>query len=260
MASSRWKRFAFFERSTLSLASEVLEDLIPIGGSEGRGSRRSVGTLNRAADEASNDTVSLQITTAALPLNSKPVDKGQAKNPDDNALSSMWSSLTACTPSELPGTESGAIHLPSQAQMLEDDTNVTSSGTALDGLALVFVASQDTDRVHCFDVTVRCNPSKSSDKDLEDLDGWRGYIAPMKGQKQKAPTPGTGARTFEDRIISEHLEQETAEGIVGIATCRATSGHRPLHMACITKSSVGVCVDPHLYLSWYVQPLTSFHT
>jgi hypothetical protein len=34
MASSRWKRFAFFERHTLSLASEVLEDLIPIGGSE----------------------------------------------------------------------------------------------------------------------------------------------------------------------------------------------------------------------------------
>jgi hypothetical protein len=46
------------------------------------------------------------------------------------------------------------------------------------------------------------------------------------------------------------METEKTEGIVGIATCRASSGHRPLHMACITQKNVLVCVDPQLYLSW----------
>jgi hypothetical protein len=239
MASSRWKRFAFFERHTLSLASEVLEDLIPIGGSEGKGSRRSLNN---------NDSASLVMTTAALPLNSKPVDNvGNSNGVEATALTNMWSSLNACTVMELPGTEDDAIRLPSQAQFFEDDRNVNSSGAAVDGLVLVFVTSQGTDYVHCFDVTVRCNPPDSAEKDLEDLDGWRGYIAPLKRQKSKPSQPGAN---LEDRIISEHMEQETTDGIVGIATCRATSGHRPLHMACITATDVVVCIDPHLYLSW----------
>lgn len=250
MASSRWKRFAFFERHTISLASEVLEDLIPIGGSEGRGSRRSLKALNQAANEAANDAVSLVVTTAALPLNSKPTNVGQEKSMEDSALTNMWSSLNACAAMELPGAESDTIRLPSQAQTFEDDSNVVSSGAAVDGLVLVFVGSQDTDHVHCFDVTVRCNPPDSSEKHLEDLDGWRGYIAPLRGQKRKPAQTDASGRSLEDRIISEHMEQETTEGIVGIATCRAPSGHRPLHMACITHSNVIVCIDPHLYLSW----------
>jgi hypothetical protein len=151
---------------------------------------------------------------------------------------------------ELPGNEGDTIRLPSQAQTFEDDSYVTSSDKAIDGIVLVFATSQDTDYVHCFDVTVRCNPPESSEKDLEDLDGWRGYIAPLKGQKPKPPQPGTSGRNLEDRIISEHMEQEITEGIVGISTCRATSGHRPLHMVCITQTNVVVCIDPHLYLSW----------
>lgn len=251
MASSRWKRFAFFERHTLSLASEVLQDLIPIGGSEGRGSRRSLSGLKRSADEAANDSVSLVVTTASLPLNSKPESVGSGeKDPDLSALTGMWSSLYACSAMELPGAEGSTIRLPSQTQSFEDDSNVQSSGTAVDGLVLVFVASRDTDHVHCFDVTVRCNPPESGEKDLEDLDGWRGYIAPLKGQRPKPPQSGATARNLEDRIISEHMEQETTEGIVGIATCRAKSGLRPVHMACITHTNVVVCVDPHLYLSW----------
>jgi hypothetical protein len=80
------------------------------------------------------------------------------------------------------------------------------------------------------------------------MDGWRGYFAPFKIKKKRRPVQ-TGA-TLEDRIISEHMEQEKTEGIVHIATCRATSGHRPLHMVCISQTNVVVCVDPHLSLSW----------
>jgi hypothetical protein len=334
MASSRWKRFAFFERHSLNLASEVLEDLIPIGGSivnlsdasmttttaDGTSSsgsaivsntrsstRRSMASLSQAAAEASNDCVSLVVTTAALPLNSKPppTASGAAAAATTSAaatttssdeytlaLNDMWSSLTACNPIDLPGntTSSGKgivternIILPSQAQTFQDDSNVVggaggANNNSVDGLVLVFATSRDTDRIHCFDVTVRCNPLPlnnitASEKDLEDLDGWRGYIAPLKGNnpnnnnkndnKTTGGNPTNSSRlSAEERIIAEHMgggssskqnrQQEQKEGIVGIATTRASSGHRPVHMACISHTNIVVCVDPHLHLSWYV--------
>mmetsp|Transcript_26748 Transcript_26748/g.62824 ORF Transcript_26748/g.62824 Transcript_26748/m.62824 type:complete len:1153 (+) Transcript_26748:61-3519(+) len=295
MASSRWKRFAFFEKSALSLPSEVLEDLIPAGESSSSstvtaGSRSTRRSNNILSDEtASNDRVNLVVTTAALPSDSKPgaasdgiQNSSGATNGDyAMALNDMWSSATACHPmdtfsSSNSGAASGkqSIHLPSQAQAFEDDRNVVSSGTAVDGLVLAFVTSYDTDRVHCFDISIRCNKkinqgnrstatnnndsssagnngtsgaSGRKSDDLEDLDGWRGYLAPMKQNGQEAlidsneagATTGTNGGTLE----------KSKEGIVGIATCRASSGHNPIHMACITATNLVVCVDPHLYLS-----------
>lgn len=250
MASSRWKRFAFFDRQSLNLASEVLEDLIPIEGSEGRTSRAA---LNQAA-EAANDSVSLVVSTVALPLKSKP-SSGLVKNDGEELpLTDMWSSLNACSAPGLEGINDGeSIRLPSQAQYFEDDSNMVNTESAVDGLVLIFLTSRDTDYVHCFDLTVRCNPPDASSKDnLEDMDGWRGYFAPFKTKRRPVMMPA-GA-TLEDRVVSEHLQQDTTEGIVHIASCRTASGHRPLHMACITKKNVLVCVDPHLYLSWYVEP------
>lgn len=246
MTSSRWKRFAFFERNTLSLASEVLEDLIPIGGTEGRGSRRSSSAQSRAS-EAANDSVSLVSTTAALPLASKPQSTSEQGKDDTLAVANMWSSLNACTAADLSGIDDGTVRLPSQAQYFEDDSNVNATESAVDGLVLVFVASHETDFIHCFDVTVRCNPPDVASKDLEDMDGWRGYFAPLKQKKVRALPAGA---TLEDQIISEHLQQETTVGVIGMATCRASTGHRALHMACISSSNLVVCVDPHLSLSW----------
>jgi hypothetical protein len=113
------------------------------------------------------------------------------------------------------------------------------------------------------------------EKDLEDLDGWRGYIAPLKGRTAATTTAtrdgntntnnsgGATGRRAEERIIAEHMgsgetalsRPEKKEGIISIATCRASSGHCPIHMACISHSNLVVCVDPHLYLSWYVMLL-----
>ncbi len=249
MPSSRWKRFAFFERQALSLASEVLEDLIPIGTSEGKGSRRTAGTVisNRAGNDVANDSVSLVVSTVALPLKSRPNTVVKDAHDDAVPLAGMWSSLYACTAMGIENVDDGTLRLPSQAQYFQDDSNVTSSETAVDGLVLVFVTSQDTDFVHCFDLTVRCNPPDTTGKDLEEMDGWRGYFAPLKNKARRSVPAGV---TLEDRIITEHLEQDNTEGIVHIAVCRSTSGHRPLHMACITRTNVVVCVDPHLYLSW----------
>ena len=294
MASSRWKRFAFFEKNALSLSSEVLEDLIPVGesSSSSKGTSGSRSTRRSSDDAPSNDRVNMVVTTAALPLDSKPggaPDGIQNSSGTTNgdyavALNEMWSSATACHPMDtFPSPHSGAasgdrsIYLPSQAQAFEDDRNVVSSGTAVDGLVLAFVTSCDTDRVHCFDISVRCNnkinegsrsttannndPSSGANNgtsgalgrkrdDLEDLDGWRGYLAPMKrnGQEALANSNDTGAGTGTSGGTSE----KSKEGIIGIATCRASSGHNPIHMACITATNLVVCVDPHLYLSWYV--------
>ena len=266
MASSRWKRFAFFERHTLSLPSEVLEDLIPIDGPDGRSSQRALNALNRPSEghnKKSNDSVSLVVTTAALPRNSKPSSNARASgtnNEDHMAVTDMWSSMTACSPMDIPwdadndGPET--IRLPNQTQAMDDSSNITTTGPAFDGLVLVFVTSRDTDFVHCFDLTLRCNPPESSPddnadkKDLEDMDGWRGYITPLKGQHIRSPQASSSARSLEERIITDHMEEEKIEGIVGIATCRATNGHKPIYMACITESNLIVCKDPHLYLSW----------
>jgi hypothetical protein len=249
MASSRWKRFAFFERQSLNLASEVLEDVIPIEGSAGRKNR---GVSSNPPAERANDSVSLVVSTVALPLKSRPKTNLINKNDGtgDLPLTDMWSSLNACTAPGLEGIDGGgSIRLPSQAQYFEDDSNVVPSENAVDGLVLAFLTSQETDYVHCFDLTVRCNPPPTSSlENLEDMDGWRGYFAPFKTKRRQAIVP-TGA-TLEDRVISEHMQQEPTEGIVHIASCRTASGHRPLHMACISKTNVVVCVDPHLFLSW----------
>ena len=294
MASSRWKRFAFFEKNQLSLPSEVLEDLIPAGESSAKGrgsSRRSINSLSESS-EASSDRVNLVVTTAALPLDSKPsaspgtgnsiVNPLTTNNDYNTALDGMWSSVTACNPMEsfpvTPGysasdLEAPNIYLPSQAQAFEDDSNVVSSETAVDGLVLAFVTSRDTDRVHCFDISVRCNnktkenDSNSNDndstkgvksgkkrRDLEDLDGWRGYLAPMKlHQKGAIDITSEGPTRSPEELVTNDLiggPGKPKEGIVAIATCRARSGHRAIHMACITANNVVVCVDPHLYLSW----------
>ena len=254
MPSSRWKRFAFFDRQTLSLASEVLEDLIPIGVTEGRSSRRPVSSANRGEEGISNDSVSLVVSTVALPLTSRPKAVASITGTDEEKvpLTGMWSSLNACTAMGMDAVDDGTLRLPSQSQYFQDDGSVSNNSNAMDsavdGLVLVFLTSQDTDFVHCFDLTVRCNPPDAPGKDLEEMDGWRGYFAPFKSKVRKPLPPGA---TLEDRIITEHMmDQETTEGIVHIAACRAPSGHRPLHMACITSTNVVVCVDPHLYLSW----------
>lgn len=289
MASSRWKRFAFFEKNALSLPSEVLEDLIPVGEGTSSKSRSSRRSSTSSSEESSNDRVNLVVTTAALPLESKPTAAqlgsiggiGGNSNAfqDDQAvaLNDMWGSVTACNPMEnftdasgYPGIPNVAtnLHLPSQAQAFQDDSNVVSSGSAIDGLVLAFVTSRDTNRVHCFDISVRCNnKNKESEKDgsgaanagksgkknsdLEDLDGWRGYLAPMKGKQQDVfPTDvGVGDEPIAGTTTTGSSGKPD-EGIVGIATCRTTSGHRPMHMACITASNLVVCVDPHLHLSW----------
>ena len=214
MASSRWKRFAFFERQSLAIPDAVAVDLAL----------------------ANNDaTIDFIVTTAALPAHTKPK---VATEESPTAVSAMWSSLTACHP--ISDASVDAVQLKSQGQL----TSSMTTTSLLDGLVVSFAATPSSSRIHCFDLTVRCNPQSSSSVS-EELDGWRGYWTPFSQtilRQLHAPTSST-----------EALPAFSA-GISAIASCRiptsSRSSHSALHLACLGRhNELVVWEDPHLYLS-----------
>lgn len=254
MNSSRWRRFAFFEKHALSIPSEIHNSLIP-------SSSKDHSAVNSAENSKLWDTVSLVVSTASLPLKSKPPPSHAAAtgttithHPKESAdvVTQFWSTLNACSTPELPSdatTAGSTVTLPSQSQSLsERELGLDAlSEDALDGLVLVFATSQATGWVHCFDVTVRCNPPDTNGH-LEELDGWRGYFAPFS----------LASSNDRDALSSSPSSSSSlaTDGIIALATCRSNQGHGPLHLACISKQSCVVWEDPHLHLSCRL-PLTA---
>jgi len=309
MASSRWKRFAFFERQTLTVPPDVLEDLIPAIDSSSKASMR---TLHLAA--SSQESVSLTVSTAALPLDTKPAlttllhnsssssNKATTKNDEskpgsgsmEDSVSLMWSSLTACTSPELSSTmsseqqqqqqggnsssstkksataasASSSVKLPSQGQAaLPSSSSSSSTTTVLDGLVLAFASSKDSTRVHCFDLTVRCNPPsqqqhQGSQTSMEDMDGWRGYWNPFVSSAAREGGGGGTLSTPATALSASAAapQPSSTTGVVHTAACRIPAQgrrrhqHSALHVACLgpstaTHHQIAVWEDPHLHLS-----------
>lgn len=222
MASSRWKRFAFFDRTTLNVPPQVLEDLIPSFITHESG--RRISTLNTSSRQDEPE-ISMVVNTASLPSGGGTgAETGNNSNdPESTAsqepLMALWSSLTACSAPQDETAQGKFIRLPSQSTTKKTPTTTTTnSGTSL---VLLWVTSPSTPYVHCFDLTLRCSALLDHDSD-----GWRGYFV---GQ----------------------------EGIIDMATCRMPdSNHSALHVACLTPTDVTIYVDPHLHLSCRL-PLTS---
>ena len=116
---------------------------------------------------------------------------------------------------------------------------------SLDGLVLAFLSSPETDFVHCVDVTVRCNPplaihnndaitstaaASPDQRDLEDMDGWRGYFCPFAG--------------FETSTSSTNSDHALRD----LAICRLATQHQAVHVACLSKHRLTIWEDPHLHL------------
>lgn len=197
MASSRWKRFAFFDKHTLNLPSPVLEDL-------------QLDTTDRTST-----IISMQITTASLPLNTKITQTDnteeslQEQQQQQQPLSAMWSSLTACSAPSASETTTTTILLPSQQQH-------STFAQTFDGLVLVWIASVKSSYVHCLDISLTC---RAMQDDFLNMDGWRGYF---QNSNQK-------------------------DGIVDIAVTRSTQ--HVLYVACLTETDVTIHANPHLHLS-----------
>jgi len=240
MAASRWKRFAFFERNNLTFPSEVMTDLIPTISNES-------GRLTLSVDEG--DTVSMVVSTALLPnmmgkVTEKKMDGKRNDDDESKSIEAMMRAIAACS---APPVQDGTIQLPSQAQTFLDSKSTTAQD---DGLVLVFCASQQSDRVHCIDVTVRCHPSARNSADGtnapaatpdDSLDGWRGYWTPFVNQPtEKLPDK------VEDRIMSDHMPPPAGDPVVDLAACRQ---HDHLWVACLASTNLIVFVDPHLSLS-----------
>lgn len=195
-----------------------------------------------------DDSISMVVSTASLPITTKP--SGTMTESEDNPSNAMWGSLAACM---TPQVNDGTVQLPSQAQLLEGNLGSKSSPESADGLVLVFLASQESDRVHCVDVTMRCNPPQSMSPvvaEEDSLDGWRGYWTPFCKEEKSA-----SSSRLEDRIIADHLSGN--DPVVALTTCRQSDGK--LWVACLAKTNLIVCEDPHLGLSCRI-PLSSSTT
>ena len=282
MASSRWKRFAFFDRHTLGVGSDVMLDMIP---------GQDSGTRPRVSGRETDGDICLSVNTAALPLSSqKSSRQTQPQAPssspsassasllvaksgsaaEGSSLSAMWTTLTACSSPQDIGPE-GTIELPNQSQLFNGtDQSGMQQTRVKDGLVLVFMASKRSPRVHCVDVTVRCSPRGDSESADEDLDGWRGYWCPLPSaqtsseENSDASTTGqpdsntgnstnTSGKTGTSKVDTMPVSEEP---VVGMATCR--EGVKLL-VATVGKSTVVVDMDPHLYLSCQV-PLSMSRT
>lgn len=197
MASSRWKRFAFFERQTLNI-TDVLEDLLDGEHSNNNKSLRSLV----AAATTSASTLSFVTTTASLPAH--------LLTGTTTTTEPLVSSLQACF-ADTTLTDTTTVPLP-PANASTTTTTTDDSGS----LVLAFIASQDSPRIHCIDITRRCHAL------VEDAaDGWRGY-----------------------------LTTTTSNGIVDLAVCHGSStqhgSYSPILLACVHERVVSVYQDPHV--------------
>jgi hypothetical protein len=222
MASSRWKRFAFFEKNSLNIDADILEDLIPTT----TASAKNIRPLS-IASSTSLDSVSLCVTTASLPASVFMNEiEGLAEERRDNnhrnpSIAGFWSSLLACAPDSLQQDDArSSLVLPNQGQSVKtlSSAKPSSSSNAMDGLVLIFLTSRDTEFVHCVDITVRSHGMGNEEKD-----GWRGYFSPFTDSK-----------------------------VMNIASCRDSQGGT--FLACLgtstaTSHTLVVYQDPHLHLT-----------
>jgi len=335
MASSRWRRFAFFDRSTLSLPDDVHQDLIPLtsnirknrGGDAVEGSP-SLGDSNgvippvsvlfqdEIADASNLDSRSIyslnpddfppvseyfSVCSIAVTLREGPqhdltstnVTKPKSSQ-SNNVIASALASYgvgSGISPTFDSTGQTTFIHPSSPAAAKMTLADAMKGGNKLgknsmwkvpvgSQLVLLFIASRNSEHLHVFDLTMRCNPNyeekgniKADDNipitatgddqehDLEQLDGYRGCLFPFQDGFKNPALTTKGNDSVEQQIINQHLTSadrisndlsSACKGrIVGISAY--TSANDNAHVAVISdhSESIGICVhiDPHLYLT-----------
>ena len=108
MASSRWKRFAFFDRNNLTLPDIVQKDVIPTklfpaGDSKGKVSAGAGGQSSNSRSSAplKGDSVSLAVVNGAgVPFASIPEELSNSSSSIDQSIgvSGMIQTLEVCLP------------------------------------------------------------------------------------------------------------------------------------------------------------------
>jgi len=180
MASSRWKRFAFFDRRNLSLPQPVVDDIFQsrvsphhnapaVGNSRNVGSNRNNGGIYQT--DADNDVldkgdcVSLAVTNGAgIPFATLSSESSDNES-TSTGVKGMYGTLSACAddarnPPDTTAAQQGVFQFSSSGQPLSvpNDGNAVKSGNVEGSLILAFLSSRAVENVHCVDLTVRCNP------------------------------------------------------------------------------------------------------
>jgi hypothetical protein len=162
MASSRWKRFGFFEKQTINVV-DVMEDLVAFD-SKNKQSLRSM--VENA--ELSQEALSFVITNTTL-------DSAQAlfpAPPFKEAVDPTLIRIPAPAAAVSPSSAASSVQLQHKTSIA-----AATSASSSDILTLAYMASKDCRRVHCIDLT------------HADTAGWRGYISTSQGVIGLAASP-----------------------------------------------------------------------
>ena len=304
MASSRWKRFAFFDRNNLKLPLPIVQDILPPNNNNNNNNEASLVSSysnnntnlnnNHSNKNDKSNRLELSENVSLVVVNGAGIP--YASIPENKSNAGMALSLHSCNHNQIMSHESekedehrdqshnknnnnnnnNTFSFTSTGQTLAVPNNVQKKHGNVDGsLVLAFIASKSSSRVHCVDLTIRCNPiqeSKSSmtagttgtdasaagagvvqqqqqqQQDMEDLDGWRGYFTPFHYD----------LTIYDDTESGTPSSNNNQAKIVAMAVCsdhetKKIKSGKNMYLACITDSnhSVGITVhrNPHLYLN-----------
>ena len=147
--STRWKRFAFFDRSAIGLPPDVVDDLFGGSGDDGAGAGPQ-GTGGKGGGAAHG----LAMCRAVVPAEAFASAADAAADADASSpVAAMAESASAVRRMLGGGSGSG-----SGADRAGGPQEVT----------LALMSSRGSDRIHAADLTVRCNPPPVSASPKED--------------------------------------------------------------------------------------------
>lgn len=282
-----WKRFAFFDRDSYTLPTIVKDDIFPASASsqefyqqssqqQKQRQRKKLNNNDNDNDETTltqdipmGHFISLAIINGAgVPLASiQPSSSSTSPADPTHGVNGMIRTLATCskyrqsftnttevgektttTRDVSPKEEHDMFWFSSDGQTLSIPKGAQKSGNIDGSLVLVFLSSKMTSRVHCLDITVRCNPvsvlgdeslcgdsavaanvssvagggggsgSRSSSNGKEqELDGWRGYFDPFV-HDSVASLSGSGAGSEVDKSSGTISVVSADDNAAGMST------------------------------------------
>jgi hypothetical protein len=161
MASSRWKRFGFFEKQTINVV-DVMEDLVAFDSKN----KQSLRSLVENA-ELSQDALSFVITNTTLDSAQTLFPAPPFKEAADPSLIRIAAATAAASPSSAATSSFSPQY----------KTSSVATASSSSALTLAYMASKDCRRVHCIDLS------------HADTAGWRGYVSTSQGVIGLAASP-----------------------------------------------------------------------
>mmetsp|Transcript_27771 Transcript_27771/g.42540 ORF Transcript_27771/g.42540 Transcript_27771/m.42540 type:complete len:1320 (+) Transcript_27771:112-4071(+) len=281
MASSRWKRFAFFDRNNLTLPDIVQKDVIPTnlfpaGDNKGKDSVGAGGQSSSSRSSASlkGDSVSLAVVNGAgVPFASIPEEPSNLSSSVDQSIgvSGMIQTLKVCLPQHHGGSsvqEGGNPKKSNSFQFSSTGQTVSvpaykKSGNVDGSLVLAFLSSKTSQHVHCIDLTVRCNPlqknmpKKSGGNDLYASSGLASGGSSLDNRTSKEHADRDGWRGF-FRPFAHDYSDDSREIVTAANKTPTTATSKVVSVAvCSDHESDNIKAGKNIYVASVTDNLNS---